>query len=137
MHGMHSIFPADKDGNKDLTSVKKLIKKDGQWNAEKELLEWTFEGVKKSMVLEESKTSAILTTLQGWLQSKRGIPFAKFHKSVSRVMHTTKGIPVAHAMFLECNQSIDPKPPIVFIWGNSKLHHCIQHFRASLKMAHM
>ena len=47
IHGMHSVFPANKVDNKDPIFEKKMIKKDGQWRLEKDVLGWTFEGLKR------------------------------------------------------------------------------------------
>ena len=44
MHGMHSVFPANKDDSKDPIPKKKTIKKDGKWRIEKGVFGWTFEG---------------------------------------------------------------------------------------------
>ena len=38
MHGMHSVFPANEDDSEDQISEKKMIKKDGQWRIEKDVL---------------------------------------------------------------------------------------------------
>ena len=47
MHGMHSVFPANKVDSEDPISKKKMIKKYGQWRVEKDVLGSTFEGVGK------------------------------------------------------------------------------------------
>ena len=36
MHGMHSVFPANKVNIEDPISEKKMIKRDGQWQIEKD-----------------------------------------------------------------------------------------------------
>ena len=53
MHGMHSVFPTNKDDSKDSILEKKMVKKDGQWRIEKDVLGWTFGGKNKTMILEE------------------------------------------------------------------------------------
>ena len=47
MHSMHSVSPANKIDRKDPISEKKMIRKDGQWQVEKDVLGWTFEGLEK------------------------------------------------------------------------------------------
>ena len=85
MHGMHSVFPANNVDIEDPISEKKMIKKDGQWQIEKDILSLAFEGVKKTMMLEEEKIEPILAKLKEWSRAKRGIPFSEFHKNASRV----------------------------------------------------
>ena len=104
MHGMHSMFSTNKVDSKDPISEKKIIKKDGQWRIEKDVLGWTFEGVEKIVVLEEDKIEAVLAKLKEWSRSKRGISFADFHKHVSKVQQTSKGIPAVKALFTPVNK---------------------------------
>ena len=66
MRGMHSVFPASAIDISDPISEKKMIKKDDQWRVEKGLLDWTFEGLDKTMGLEEDKIKGILPTLKSW-----------------------------------------------------------------------
>ena len=80
-----TMFPSNDDDDEDPISVKKLIKLDGQWDIEKELVECTFEGIKNSMVLEEKKMITIIVVLKEWLRSRRGVPFSEFHKAVAKV----------------------------------------------------
>ena len=64
MHGMRSVFPANKDDSEDPISEKKMIKKDGQWIIEKDVLGWMFGGKNKTMVLEEKINGIILSVLK-------------------------------------------------------------------------
>ena len=66
MHGMHRVFPASAVVSEDPISEKEMIKKDGQWRVEKDILGWTFDGVEKTMVLEDEINEAILATLKEW-----------------------------------------------------------------------
>ena len=45
------------------------------------------------MVLEDEEIETILSKLKEWSRAKRGIPFPRFHKNVSKVQHASKGIP--------------------------------------------
>ena len=64
MHVMHSVLPASAIDSGDPISEKRMLKKDGQWKVEKDILGWTFEGGDKMMVVEEDKIKAILATLK-------------------------------------------------------------------------
>ena len=50
MHGMYSMFPSSMINSEDPISEKKMIRKDGQWRVEKDILGWTFDGAYKIMV---------------------------------------------------------------------------------------
>ena len=53
---MHSVFPGNTANSEDPIFEKKMIEKDGQWREEKDILGWTFEGVERTVVLEERKS---------------------------------------------------------------------------------
>ena len=61
------------------------------------------------------KAKAILATLKDWSQSKRGIPFSDFHKTISKLQHASKGIPTVKALFTVINRVIDKDPKTAFI----------------------
>ena len=63
-----------------------------------------------------------------WCLTKRGIPFADFHKSISKVQHALKGIPVVKTLFTVFNQLIAVEPKVVFIWKTSELSKSISGF---------
>ena len=100
------MFPSNDDDDEDPISVKKLIKLDGQWDIEKELVECTFEGIKNSMVLEEKKMITIIVVLKEWLRSRRGVPFSELHKAVAKVMNAANRVPAARALFSDSNRLI-------------------------------
>jgi hypothetical protein len=60
MHGVHDVFPADKDDENDPLSMKKLLKLEGEWALLKEILGFEFDGVEKMMQLELKKRDALL-----------------------------------------------------------------------------
>lgn len=92
MHGMHSVFPPDSDDDEDAIALKKLKKKDAEWATTKDMLGWTFDGINKTMVLDEEKLSHLLSTLKAWTRSKKAIPFVEFRKTVAKVRHACKGV---------------------------------------------
>ena len=105
-----------------------MIKKDGQWRIEKDVLDWEFEGKEKTMVLEAEKIQFILGILKDWCRAKTGILFATFHKICCKVQHASKGIPAVKALFTPINQilGIRPEPPLVWVRPGSKLRTAIK-----------
>jgi hypothetical protein len=88
MESIHDIFPPDNNNANDPISEKKLLKRDGQFDILKTLLGFEFDGVGKTLWLEEAKREKILTTLHSWsrLASRGhgGIPFKQFDDMPSR-----------------------------------------------------
>ena len=76
---------------------------------EKDILGWNFQGGDKTMMSEENKLK-ILTTLKEWCLSNKGIQFLDFHKTVSKVHHTSKGIPVVRTLSTLINHVIALDP---------------------------
>ena len=50
MKVIHDVFPADADAEEDSISPKKLKKQEAQWNLEKEVLDFHFNGNNKNLV---------------------------------------------------------------------------------------
>jgi hypothetical protein len=85
LHGIHNVFPPSGDEDCNPISLKKLRKGDGKYDTTKCLLGFEFNGVTKTIWLEEPKWVTLLTILHKWIQGSTragcGIPFAEF-KSV-------------------------------------------------------
>ena len=82
MMGVHDVFPKDEVDGEDLLSLKKMKKMDSMWALMKDMLGFTFDGIEKTVWLEEQKRDALLTTLHKWLRcAKKGysaIPYKEF-----------------------------------------------------------
>lgn len=68
MYGIHDVFPPDLIDTSNPISKKKLDKFDGSWAVVKDILGLTFDGIAKTVWLEEAKRDAILTILHGWIR---------------------------------------------------------------------
>ena len=84
MHGIHDVFPPNEDNNYDPISYKKLLKGEGVWMLEKEILGFMFNGEANhhTICLPDEKRHAPITIITQWLRSTRdvirGIPFEAF-----------------------------------------------------------
>ena len=85
MESIHDIFPPDNNNANDPISEKKLLKRDGQFDILKTLLGFEFDGVGKTLWLEEAKREKLLTTLHSWIRlasrGHGGIPFKQFEQN--------------------------------------------------------
>ena len=55
MEGIHGVFPPDQDDSNDPISEKKMRKTEGQYATLKTILRFNFDGVAKTLWLEEAK----------------------------------------------------------------------------------
>ena len=69
LQGIHDVFPADNNDEEDPISLKKLKKLEAMWALHKDILGFTFDGVEKTIWLEEAKRDTLLTVMAGWLRA--------------------------------------------------------------------
>jgi hypothetical protein len=107
LHGIHDVFPACNDDNRDPISAKKLMKGEGPFDSRKCILGFEFDSVEKTIWLEEEKRAALLTILHQWLRgattSRQGIPFADFELVTSKLRHAFTALPEARGLLSPCN----------------------------------
>jgi hypothetical protein len=68
MLGIHDVFPADSVNSNDPISKKKLQQLDGEYSTTKNILGFDFNGINKTIWLEEVKPAHLLTVLHGWIR---------------------------------------------------------------------
>jgi hypothetical protein len=89
LHGIHDVFPACNDDNRDPISAKKLRKGDGTFNTRKCILGFEFDGIEKTIWLEEDKRATLLTILHKWIWGQKlhtgGYPL----RSLSRYLRSS------------------------------------------------
>ena len=82
LHGIHDVFPPSEDDSTDPILNQKLRKGEGTFETSKCLLGFEFNGVEKTIWLEDAKWASLLQILHQWIRGavkgKRGIPFAEF-----------------------------------------------------------
>ncbi len=81
MTGIHDVFPANVLDTEDPISFKKIMKGEGTWALQKDILGFTFDGEvgRKTMILEQPKRDFLLLVLHKWIRAaKKGpgpVPF--------------------------------------------------------------
>ena len=137
MHGIHDVFPADEDASNDPISKKKLDKGDGSWAVIKDILGLTFDGLAKTVWLEDKKRDAILTVLTGWLRAGKdkrfGIAFSDFESLVAKIRHAFMTIPAGRGLMSPFNQILRAKPNRIFLHRNTKLRTALAECRTFLR----
>ena len=137
MMGIHDVFPKCEIKNQDPISEKKMERGDSSFDTQKTLLGFDFDGVEKSMWLEEDKRSSLLLILKGWLRTcsrtNHGIPFKSFESVIAKLRHAFTAIPAGLGLLSPCNSVLALKPPIVFLQRNRHLLTAIQGIRTLLR----
>ncbi len=89
MTGIHAVFPSDDIDSNDPISEKKLKQQDGEYSTQKTILGFDFDGIEKTIWLEEAKRAHLLMVLHGWIRSSKsgasGIPFKEFETMVVKI----------------------------------------------------
>jgi len=70
LHRIHNVFPPSEDDGMDPISNNKLRKGEGTFETSKCLLGFGFDGVNKTIWLEDKKRASLLQILQQWLRQK-------------------------------------------------------------------
>ena len=137
MTGIHDVFPADEDNSNDPVSEKKLKQREGEYDVRKTLLGFDFDGINKTMWLEEAKREFLLTILKRWIREadrgQRGIPFAEFRSVTAKIRHAFTSIPQGVALLSTCNRILQAEPRYVYIHRNKRLLQAIKGCRTLLR----
>ena len=137
LQGIHDVFPSDKDDAEDPISLKKLVKLEAMWALHKDILGFTFDGVDKTIWLEEEKRNTLLTVLKGWLRASRrsraGVPLEEFQSIIAKLRHAFISIPSGKGLLSPCNRVIRRAPPVVYLHRNKALQQAIADCRTMLR----
>jgi hypothetical protein len=84
-----------------------------------------FDGINKTLWLEEAKRAHLLTVLHGWIRSSRsgttGVPFKEFEEVVAKIRHAFTAIPAGRGLLTPCNKILQKKPSLVYLQRNPVL----------------
>ncbi len=129
MTGIHDVFPADTVSEDDPISLRKLLKGEAAWANVKEILGMTFDGREHTIWLAADKQDAIIHTLTTWLRgssTKKGIPFADFQSTISKLHHAFITIPAGKGLLSPFYTVLVAKAPAtVFVSRNDTLKNAI------------
>ncbi len=137
LHGIHDVFPACNNDNWDPISAKKLRKGDGTFDTRKCISGFEFDGIEKTIWLEEDKRATLLTILHKWIRgaktAHRGITFAEFELVTSKLRHAFMALPEARSLLSPCNWMLRCCPHVVFLHQNGPLMEAITDIRTILR----
>ena len=94
------------------------------------LLGFNFDGIMKTLWLEDAKWEKLLTGLKGWVcvgeQGMAGIPFNKFESVTAKLRHAFTCIPAGVGLLSPCNKILRLKPRTVYLHWNKPVLNAIQ-----------
>ena len=158
MHGMHDVFPAAEKEEDDPNSVKKLKKGDGAWALQKDVLGFEFDGEKRTLLLDEGKRNALLSTLKEWTRlaqrravkrkpaHKRGnrggrqpssarIDFKEFRRVICQLRNAAICVPAGRGLLSESSKLASKETKFVFIKKGTPLYQELDGWRTLLREA--
>ncbi len=139
LHGIHDVFPSSKDDTTDPILTKKLCKGEGTFETTKCLLGFDFDGVNKTIWLEEAKRASLLQILHQWIRGatkgKRGIPFTEFESVVAKLRHAFTAFQEGRGLLSPCNWVIQKRPQVVYLHKDGKLVEAITDIRTILRVS--
>ena len=101
------MFPPSADNTTDPISAKKLRKGESTFDTTKCLLGFDFDGINKTIWLEEAKRASLLTILHQWIRgsvkARRGIPFYEFESIVAKLRHAFTVLREGCGLLSPCN----------------------------------
>ncbi len=102
--------------------LKKLEKGEGARALHKDMLGFMFDGLEKTLCLDDAKRDVLLTIMKGWIRAGRGtyhgIPFEVFRSVVSKLRHAFTSIPAGKGLLSPFNAILRKEPKVVY------LHRC-------------
>ena len=117
--------------------MKKLLKLDGQFSTQKTLLGFNFDGVQKTLWLQDEKRAMLLLILKKWLRAsksaRRGVVFGEFESVIAKLRHAFTLIPAGVGLLSPCNKILALRPPIVYLHTNAMLTSAIEDLRTILR----
>jgi hypothetical protein len=137
MEGIHDVFPPGQDDSNNPILEKKLRKTEGQYATLKTILGFNFDGVAKTLWLEEAKQEKLLTMLHGWIKAairgSGGIPFKPFETTVAKLQHAFTAIPAGVGLLSSCNHILATKPKVVRLNQNKQVFAALKGCRTLLQ----
>ena len=137
--GIYDVFPPDEVDSNDPISHKKILKKEGVFAMEKDLLGFDFNGEpgKHTMWLKAPKRDKLLTILHGWCRASadrnHGIPFDVFWSTTYQLRWAFVLIPEGKGLLSLFSKVLAKEPRFVPLHRNKHLSEGVQDCRTLLR----
>jgi hypothetical protein len=109
IHGIHAVFPptsvTNHKGGKEPISAKKLAAGDGNFNTRKDMIGFSFDGVKNGTAPVGEETHTMLR--------RKTVPLKKLQMLVGKLRHAAIILPAAKGFFTPLNDAMRGNPKII------------------------
>ena len=116
IHGIHAVFPPTSVTNhkegKEPISAKKLAAGDGNFNSKKDMIGFSFDGIKRTVHLPPAKAKAYITKMHTLLRRKT-VPLKKLQTLVGKLRHAAIILPAAKGFFTPLNDAMHGSPKTI------------------------
>ena len=113
IHGIHSLFPephiTGHVGGKEPISAKKLGQGDGDFTSKKDMIGFTFDGIKRTVHLPPDKARAYLQETHKVLR-RASVPLKTLQTLVGKLRHASIILPAARGFFTPINAAMRGNP---------------------------
>ncbi len=129
IHGIEVVFPPPavtkhQDG-KDPISRKKLLQGNGHFELKKDMIGFSFDGVKRMVHLPPAKASAYIKEIHYMLRLK-SVPLTTLQGVVGKVRHASIILPAARGFFMPINAAMRGSPKSVGLGANSDVQAALE-----------
>ena len=128
LHAIHNVFrPPEATGTpdaKDPISEKKMLKGDGRWDPQKEILGYLLEGINRTLQLPPTRATELLKEIRSVLKKQR-VPLKRFRSLAGRLQHAARILPSARAFFTPINMALRGLPAFVGLSRHSEVWHAL------------
>jgi hypothetical protein len=137
IHGIHSLFPqpdiTGPSGGKDPISAKKLIHGDGDFTSSKEMIGFTFDGIKCTVRLPAAKATKYIREIHRVLR-RTSVTLKTLQTLVGQLRHASIILPAARGFFTPINAAMKGNPKVVGLGKGSDVRSALLDLCSLLKI---
>jgi hypothetical protein len=137
IHGIHALFPQPEitghaDG-KEPISAKKLSQGDGDFTSSKDMIGFTFDGIKRTVRLPPDKSRAYLKETHKVLR-RTSVPLKTLQTLVGKLRHASIILPAACGFFTPINAAMRRNPQRIGLGKSSDVRAALSDLCLLLKV---
>lgn len=129
IHGIEAVFPPPaitnhKDG-KEPISESKLLKGDGNFESKKDMIGFSFDGIKRTVHLPPKKAAAYIRETHRLLRRK-SVPLKLLQSVVGKLRHASIILPAARGFFTPINAAMKGSPKKIILGAKSEVRAALE-----------
>jgi hypothetical protein len=137
IHGIHSFFPqpiiTGHSGGKEPISAKKLLHRDGDFTSSKDMIGFTFDGIKRTVRLPAEKARRYMREIHRVLW-RTSVTLKTLQTLVGQLRHPSIILPAARGFFTPINAAMKGNPAVVGLGKGSDVRSALLNLCSLLKI---